>query len=405
MNKLVIVGKRLMQDADVLRFLDREGYEPVGATTRAEGLAALHAAQANVVIIEHEAGDRSALELLGEVRATRPGCEVILVTPGGQIDVAIASLRAGALDYLKLPVDLEQLRVALGRARERRQRQLAAEPANILLLDDHEPTRKRLTQVLEKEGYRVSAGADGEEGERLLQQMRPDLVLADMRMPHKDGLTLLHETKRAGVDVEFIVMTGHGDEESVVQALRDGAANFLRKPVDLEQLLLAIEKALEHQTIRRSLAYRNRELELMQELVVRLTQTQEIIVEAPSSVQGGKTIAFLQRLVNSLPLAIVVVGADGELVFANSHVVEKTGKTPKRLNNEWLGLVGINNVAESKIDEVFQRALGNRLGTVETLMVTEWSFLVMTPLTLMGPEGAEHFVAVVIRGERKMGAA
>ena len=399
MSIILIVGqKKFVQDSRVLLFLVREGYEPLTATTREEGLAKLASSRATVAIIEHDPNEPVGLALLTEVRATYPECAVILATPGGQMQVAIETLRAGALDYLTLPLDLEQLRIALGRARERRRPQ-AIEPAAIILLEDHQPTRERLAHVLEKEGYRVWTGADGEEGERLLHQVRADVAIVDMRMPKKDGLTLLREAKRAGFDVEFIVVTGHGDEESVVQALRDGAINFLRKPFDLDQLLLATEKAIEHQRLRRSLAHRNRDVELMEELVVRLTKTLEIVVETPGQLGAG-ALEFLHKLVNALPLGIVVVRSDRRVLFANAHVVEKTGSTPARLSADWLELVGIRGVTEAALDDGLQRTLASRLGTIETIVLNKWSFLVLAPLTIVGPESSEHFVAVVIRGER-----
>jgi len=400
MEKILIVEAGLASDERVLRFLEREGYEVLTAKDGQEGVRMLQAAQPSVAMVDHHLGAQDALELLKEFRETNPLCEVILITPGGEMDVAIEALRAGALDYLRRPVDLEQLGIALGRAKERRQHRRVPEPAVLLVLEDHEPTRRRLAQTLEKEGYHVRVGADGQEGAELLQESRIDLVIADLRMPRKDGLSLLHETRASGIDVEFIVMTGYGDEEVVVQALRDGAINFLRKPLDIDQMLLAIQKALEHQTTRRSLAYRNRDIELMQELVVRLTRKLEIIVETPGKLSDN-TLGFLHQLVDALPLGLVVVGADRRILYANRHVVEKTGPAEGRLTPEYLRPIGIAAITQEALDAAFETTMGARLGTIETLMLTSYSFLVMTPLTLLGPSSAERYVALVIRGERR----
>jgi DNA-binding response OmpR family regulator len=402
MDSLLLIGKVLLEDQSVLRTVEREGYERLTAVGREDGLKLVQSARPAVVIIAQNLEDADGVALLREVRQVCSACEVILVTSGGAMELAIEALRAGALDYLRLPVDLEQLRVALGRARERRQQRRPPEPASILVLEDHELTRKRLVSVLQKEGYRVSAGADGEEGARLLQQERIDLVIADLKMPRKDGLTLLHEANSAGFDAAFIVMTGYGDEEVVVQALRDGAVNFLRKPLDLDQMLLAIQKALDYQFTRRSLKYRNRDIELMQELVVRLTRKLEIIVETPEGKLSPETIEFLHGLLNTLPLGLVVVGHDRRIILANRSVVEKAGEPPEELSAEWLKKVGLPNLTDAALLEVFNRTCGGRLGMIETLMLTQWSFLVMTPLTLLGPDLTERIVAIVIRGERQM---
>jgi DNA-binding NtrC family response regulator len=405
MDTLLVIGESLGNDERVRRVLEREGYGVVSAAGREDGLKALQSSRPAVVLVDHQLEGSRGLALLKEVREIHPSCEAILVTPGGEMEAAIEALRAGALDYLRSPVDLEQLRIALGRARERRQQRRTPEPATVLVIEDHEPTRKRLSLVLEKEGYRVVVGADGEEGARLLREVRVDLVLADLRMPRKDGLTLLREAKAAGVDAGFIVMTGYGDEDVVVQALREGADNFLRKPLDLDQMLLAIQKALDYQSVRRRLAYRNRDIELMQELVVRLTRRLEIIVETPAGKLSSETIEFLHGIVNSLPMGLLVVDADRRIVFANRHVVEKIGPTPPVLAADWLVPLGLPTLTEEALQEVFERTLRNHLGSIETLMLTQWSFLVMTPLTLLEPSGTVRVVTIVIRGERKMGRA
>jgi hypothetical protein len=211
---------------------------------------------------------------------------------------------------------------------------------------------------------------------------------------------VLRETKGAGADVEVIVVTGYGDEDVVVQALRDGAINFLKKPIDIEQMLLAIEKALDFQTMRRSLAYRNRDVELMQELVVRLTKELELIVEAPGEL-GQKAKEFLHQLVDALPIGIVVASADRKILYANKHIVSSGADTPTDLTCEWLEQMGMTNISEEKLEAAFSSAVKSRPGSVETLFLSKWAFLVMTSLKLVRPDLTERFVALAIRGERK----
>jgi PAS domain-containing protein len=189
------------------------------------------------------------------------------------------------------------------------------------------------------------------------------------------------------------------DEEVVVSALREGAVNFLRKPVDIEQMLLAIQKALDFQTTRRSLAYRNRDVELMQDLVVRLNRKLELIVETPGRLSEA-TRKFLYQLVDALPIGIVVAGSNREIIYANSHVVSAIGHSPEQLSIEWLAEMGVGKVTEEELEGVFDKALGSGPGSVETVFLSQWSFLVMTPLKLIRPDRTERFVALAIRGER-----
>ena len=100
--------------------LEREGYSVVQAADRDEGIAKLQAEKPAVVLIDHELEGDDGVEVLKQIKKLDAGCEVVLLTPGGEVEVAIEVLRAGALDYLKKPIDIEQLSIALGRARERR---------------------------------------------------------------------------------------------------------------------------------------------------------------------------------------------------------------------------------------------------------------------------------------------
>jgi DNA-binding NtrC family response regulator len=399
MEQVLLIGPTVANDEALVRLLEREGRQVSRAAEIPAGLALARTAEPAIVIVDEQLGDHRGLALLRQVRAELPSCEVILISDTHEVEVALEVLRAGALDYLQRPIDQELLRVALGRARERRPRRASVEPPVILVMEDYEPTLRQLTRVLEKEGYRVHAAANGEDGMLLFERNRVDLILADLSMPRKDGLTVLCEVKALEPDVEVIVVTGGGNENAVVDALRQGATNFLKKPVDIEQMLLAIQKALDFQTIRRSLAYRNRDTQIMQELVVRLTRELELVVETPTRI-SSRTVDFAHQLVDFLPVGIVVSDGHGDIQFANRHVVDRLGHQPSKLAADWLRRLGVTNVTDQQLEAAFVRTMGLRAGSIETLFLSQWAFLVMTPLKLVRPDGTDRFVAVAIRGER-----
>jgi DNA-binding NtrC family response regulator len=399
LEKLLIIGEGIDQQGQLQRMIEREGFEVLEVNGTAQGLTEVARHRPDVVIVNEPAGSDSGVELLKEVQRAHTGAEVVLVTNGGEMSTAIEVLRVGALDYLRRPVNAEQLRIALGRARERRSLRQPTGSVSILVLEDHEPTLRRLVRVLEKEGYQVESAEDGEAGLELFAKQRFDLILADVRMPRQSGIDVLRRTKGAGADVEVIVTTGYGNEELVVEALRQGAHNFLRKPIDIEHMLLAIQKALDAQTVRRSLAYRNRDVELMQQLVVRLTRSLELVVETPWQM-SAEARGFLHRLVDALPFGIVVVSPTREVLFANRHVVDKTGATPKRLDPVWLKKMGLPRLEEDQLSTSFASILTAAPGTITTMAQSRWSFLLMTPLRLLRPDGGERYVALAIRGER-----
>ena len=126
--------------------------------------------------------------------------------------------------------------------------------ARILVVDDELNARSALRTILSEEGYDVVEACDGEEGLAKLDELAPDVVLADVRMPKMDGLTLLRKAKAQGSDASFIMMTAFASVEAAVEAMRLGAENYLVKPLDVNAALVFLEKALEKRRLVREAA-------------------------------------------------------------------------------------------------------------------------------------------------------
>ncbi|MEM5948830.1 sigma-54 dependent transcriptional regulator [Spirochaetia bacterium 38H-sp] len=114
----------------------------------------------------------------------------------------------------------------------------------ILIADDEKNIREGLGSFLKMEGYQVILAEDGQEAKNLLAEEEIDLVIADLRMPKISGEELLKHIKDNYSTVPVIILTGHGTVESAVQAMRDGAFDFLTKPPDLDRLGLLVKRAL-----------------------------------------------------------------------------------------------------------------------------------------------------------------
>ncbi|MHB8789682.1 MAG: sigma-54-dependent transcriptional regulator [Desulfobulbaceae bacterium] len=114
----------------------------------------------------------------------------------------------------------------------------------ILIIEDEERLRRLLELVLVEQGYLVSTAADGLEGMALWPQVRPDLVLTDLKMPNADGLEVLDFRNRQFQQVPLVLLTAYGTIQSAVAAIKQGAFDYLAKPVDHEQLVAVIAKAL-----------------------------------------------------------------------------------------------------------------------------------------------------------------
>ncbi len=116
---------------------------------------------------------------------------------------------------------------------------------NLLIADDEKNIREGLAMSLEMDGYNVFLAADGQEALNLLNSKDIDLIITDLRMPVVSGQELLKKTISSYPGLPVIVLTGHGTIETAVTAMRDGAYDFLTKPVNLNRLTLLVKRALE----------------------------------------------------------------------------------------------------------------------------------------------------------------
>lgn len=114
----------------------------------------------------------------------------------------------------------------------------------LMIVDDEVGIQNLLKRVLKSEGYDVRVADNGESAIEQAQEDMPDLVLCDIKMPGKDGIQTLEELKQIDEDVEVIMLTAHSTVESAVSAMKLGAADYLKKPFDIEELKIVIEKTL-----------------------------------------------------------------------------------------------------------------------------------------------------------------
>ena len=122
--------------------------------------------------------------------------------------------------------------------------------ADILLVEDKDSLRRVLRLTLENAGYSVTEAIDARAALNEIATSRHRLVLTDLRMPNGSGLDVLRSARAADADVPVIVMTAFGSIDEAVQAMKDGAHDFLQKPVDSNHLLLLVERALEQARLR-----------------------------------------------------------------------------------------------------------------------------------------------------------
>ena len=114
----------------------------------------------------------------------------------------------------------------------------------VLIVDDDNTLRTTLKKIFAKAGYRTQTAKSGQEALELFAAEKPDIVLADLKMPGKDGISLLAEMREQRAECKVIIMTAYGDQDSRSDALRLGAFAYLNQPVSRAELLALCGKAL-----------------------------------------------------------------------------------------------------------------------------------------------------------------
>jgi two-component system, NtrC family, response regulator AtoC len=122
---------------------------------------------------------------------------------------------------------------------------------SILIADDDPDIRDILSETLNSLGSRVITAANGQECLNKVDKEAPELVLLDIEMPVKNGLEVLKELRRRRNDTTVIMITAYGSIERAVQAMKEGAFDFITKPFDLDHIVLIVEKALERERLKR----------------------------------------------------------------------------------------------------------------------------------------------------------
>ncbi len=192
--------------------------------------------------------------------------------------------------------------------------------APILIVEDKDSLRTMLRHALEAQGHQVIEARDQPEAVRLLASDEPSVVLSDLRLPSGDGFGVLRAAKETDPDLAVIVMTAYGSIEDAVAAMKEGALDFLAKPVDPEHLLLLVERAL----ARRRLLVEYRQLK---EEAARRGGAPAIIGQSPSL---KKALAALHRAA-STDATVLLEGESGtgkELFARSLHAQSERSSGP-----------------------------------------------------------------------------
>ncbi|MDM1061494.1 sigma-54-dependent Fis family transcriptional regulator [Empedobacter falsenii] len=199
--------------------------------------------------------------------------------------------------------------------------------SNILLIEDEQAIRNVLKSILMDENpkWNVDEAENGAVGLEKIKEKEYDLIISDIKMPLKDGMEVLSEAMEYNPDLTMVMITGHGDVDLAVDAIKKGAYDFISKPPDLNKLLTTVRNALD----RKSLMSSNKELKKENKaLKKKVAKKYEMIGDAPA-------IAEVKQIIDKVAATdarVLILGPNGtgkELVAHHLH--EKSDRNVKPL--------------------------------------------------------------------------
>lgn len=192
---------------------------------------------------------------------------------------------------------------------------------SILIIDDENSIRNSLRDILEIEEYEVEEAKDGIEALTTFKRKKFDVVISDIKMPKMDGLEVLERMQALNSDTPVIMISGHGDIETAVEAVKKGAFDYIAKPLDLNRLLITIRNALDKSSL-------VAETKVLKSKIQKTSATQEIIGVSEGIAKIKQTI----ERVAPTDARVLITGPNGtgkELVARWLH--EKSNRSDKQL--------------------------------------------------------------------------
>jgi two-component system, NtrC family, nitrogen regulation response regulator NtrX len=189
--------------------------------------------------------------------------------------------------------------------------------SRLLVIDDEKSIRKTLREILEYENFKVDEAADGNEGLELLKKSKYDVILCDIKMPRMDGIEVLEKIMQLSYDTPVVMISGHGNIETAVEAVKKGAFDFIEKPLDLNRLLVTIRNATDRS-----------------QLVTETRMLKKKVSKTFDMIGDSKAISHIKEMIERVAptdARVLITGANGtgkELVARWIHEKSNRSKSP-----------------------------------------------------------------------------
>ena len=190
---------------------------------------------------------------------------------------------------------------------------------HILIIDDERSIRNTLKEILEFEKFTVDLAEDGTEGLKKLTDNVYDVALCDIKMPKMDGMEVLEKALSAGVETPVVMISGHGNVESAVQAIKMGAYDFIEKPLDLNRTLLTLRNAMDRSTLEAETKTLRKKINLIKGFEI---------------IGNSEPISEIKKMIEKVAPSdarVLITGENGtgkELVARQLHALSSRNKAP-----------------------------------------------------------------------------
>ena len=270
--------------------------------------------------------------------------------------------------------------------------------SKLLVIDDEKSIRNTLKEILEYEKHEVHDAADGMEGLKKATETRYDLILCDIKMPGMDGIEVLEKLQELHPDLPVVMISGHGNIETAVEAIKKGAFDFISKPLDLNRMLITIRNAMdrsslvtETKTLRKKIARTNEmigaslAIKKIKEMIDRVAPTdarvlitgengtgKELVARWIHALSGRNTTAFVEVNCAAIPSELIESELFGhEKGSFTSAIKQRIGKFEQAHNGTlFLDEIGDMSLsAQAKVLRALQEGKIARVGGEKELNV------------------------------------
>jgi len=163
----------------------------------------------------------------------------------------------------------------------------------ILIVDDKPSNVKILGQELADRGYAIETATDGREALKKVESTRPDIIILDFMMPHMSGLEVLKELRKGENDTPVVMITAYGTIDRAVEAIKEGAYDFITRPFEPEHIALVVQKALERQRLKRGVEFLSEEVEQRYHLIVGESPKMNHVADLAKKAAGSNATVLL----------------------------------------------------------------------------------------------------------------